>query len=142
MSIRRPSVFRNNDLIFQDSFYFEDENGEELRYVLAKFDGERFNKSSETFDYAPPDSKGGHVVARLDYTLFGKLITIDHWEINWKDEWPLRLAVQYLTYCLYPSSQDYIIRVNKDSYSFWVSEHFIPLSNETDDYLIFNDGHS
>ena len=142
MSIRRPSVFRTNDLVFQDSAFFDGEDGEQLRYVLAKFDGERFNNSLETFDYPGPDSKGGHVVARIDYTLLGSLITIDHWEINWRDDWPLRLATQFLTNCLYPSSQGYTVRVEKESYSFWVSEHFVPLSNESDDYLIFNDGHS
>lgn len=142
MSIRRPSVFRVNDIIFQDSLYFDADNGEQLRCVLAKFDNYRFSRSSETFDYPSPDRKGGHVIARIDYTLGGQVVTIDHWEINWRDDWPLRLAAQFLVHCLYPSSQGFIVKVDKDSEAFWVSEYFIPLSNDPSDYLIFHDGHS
>lgn len=110
---------------------------EEHRYILAKYDGERYELVGQTFDYPSPDFKGGSIVARADYTIEGKLITIDHWEVFWRDEWPLRLAIQFLVNCLYPSSLGYAVRVKKEAYAFWASEWFVPVSNDPDDYLIY-----
>lgn len=137
MAIRRPSVYSNGLFVFQDFLYHEDEEeGAELRYILAKYDGAPYETVGETFDYPAPGLKGGSVVARVDYTIVDKLITIDNWEVYWMDEWPLRLAIQFLTNCLYSKGQGYGVRVNKDAYAFWVSEWFTPLSNDPDDYLI------
>lgn len=135
MAIRRPTVYTNNDFIFQDFFYHEGDT-EELRYIIAKYDGLPYETVAETFDYPTPDLRGGSEVARIDYTVEGKLVTIDSWEINWRDEWPLRLAVQFLTNCLYSQWQGYTVRVRKEAYPFWVSEWFNPLSNDPNDFLI------
>lgn len=138
MAIRRPSVYSQNQFVFQDFFYAED-GPVELRYIQAKYDGEVYTEVGQTFDYTDPELKGGSIVARIDYTVEGKLITIDHWEINWRDEWPLRLAVQFLTNCLYSKWQGYTVRVSKDAYAFWVSEWFTPLTNDPNDFLIKHD---
>lgn len=135
MAIRRPSVFPQNGFVFQDFPYAEDPPAE-YRYLLAKFDGEEYKLVSQTFDYPSPEFKGGSIVARIDYTVEGKLITIDHWEVFWRDEWPLRLSIQYLIHCLYPNSLGYTVRVNKEAYAFWASEWFVPVSNDPDDFLI------
>lgn len=136
MAIRRPSVYSNNQFVFQDFLYAEGEGEEELRYIVAKYDGYIYETVGDTFDRTFPDLKGGSIVARIDYTVLDKLVTIDHWEINWRDEWPLRLATQFLVNCLYSKWQGYTVRVDKDAYPFWVSEWFIPLSNDPDDYLV------
>jgi hypothetical protein len=136
MAIRRESVYRQNLWVIQDFLDFED-GLEQLRYLLVKYDGEPFEKVYETVDQE--DSlKGGNIVARLDYSIIGKLVTIDHWEVFWRDEWPLRLAVQYLTNCLYADRYGFSTRVDKEAYSFWVSEHFTPTSNDPLDYLLQN----
>lgn len=138
MAIRRPSVYSRNQFVFQDFFYCE-EGISESRYILAKYDGEVYETVGETFDYPSPDLKGGHIVARIDYTVEGGIINavkIDHWEVNWRDEWPLRLAFQFLANCLYSRWQGYTIRVEKDAYPFWVSEWFTSLSNDPYDFLI------
>lgn len=135
MAIRRPTVYSKNEFIFQDFFYAEDPP-EEYRYILAKYDGRQYELVGETFDYPSPDLKGGSIVARIDYTVVGKLVTIDHWEVFWRDEWPLRLSAQFLTNCLYSDWSGYSIRVNKDAEAFWVSEWFKPFSNQPNDFLI------
>lgn len=135
MAIRRPSVYKQNQFVFQDFFYCEDETSES-RYIIAKYDGEAFETVGQTFDYPVPDLKGGYQVARIDYTVEGTLVTIDHWEVNWRDEWPLRLAFQFLANCLYSQWQGYSVRVRKDAYAFWASEWFKPLDNEPDGFLI------
>lgn len=135
MALRRPSVYSNNDFVFQDFSYGED-GPAEMRYIEAKYDGYPYETVGETFDYPVPDLKGGHVVARVDYTVEGTLITIDHWEVYWRDEWPLRLTFQFLANCLYSKWQGYTIRVNKEAYPFWVSEWFTPLTNDPNDFLI------
>jgi hypothetical protein len=114
----------------------EDETSES-RYLLAKYDGERYETVSQTFDYPYPELKGGYEVARIDYTLEGTLVTMDHWEVYWRDEWPLRLAFQFLSNCLYPASLGYAIRVNKDAYAFWASEWFTPLTNDPTDFMLY-----
>lgn len=136
MAIRRPSVYSANLFAFQDFFYCEDESSES-RYVLAKYDTAVYETVGQTFDYPSPDLKGGSIVARLDYTIEGKLITIDHWEVFWRDEWPLRLTVQFLINCLYPPVEEYTVRVRKDAYPFWISEAFTALTNDPDDFLVF-----
>ena len=139
MAIRRPSI---SDIgwVYQDFLYATD-GAEEARYIQIKYDGEPFTRVSHTFDYSNPpypdlEQKGGTIVAQLDYTKVGQLITIDSWSVSWRDEWPLRLAVNYLSQCLYPASKNFVTRVQKDeAYAFWVSEQFFPLTNHPDDYL-------
>jgi GH18 family chitinase len=93
-------------------------------------------------------------VGQIDYEINSstRLITIYSWDVNWRDEWPLRLGVNYLSQCLYPDSTGYIIRVAGNQvytsagealedpdnfpYAFWVSERYNPLTNKPDDYLI------
>lgn len=135
MALRKPSVYKQNGFVFQDFPYFQEGN-EELRYILAKWDGYTYETVGQTFDYPSPDLKGGSIVARIDYTVEGKLVTIDHWEINWRDEWPLRLAFQFLANCLYSRWQGYTIRVQEEARAFWVSEWFTSITNDPDSYLI------
>jgi len=135
MAIRRPSVYRQDLFVFQDFLYYED-GPEQGRYILGKYDGEPYELVGQTFDYPSPDFRGGAIVSRIDYTVIGEVVTIDSWEVNWRDEWPLRLAAQFLTNCLYTSGKGYVIRVNKEAYPFWVSENFFPLTNEPDDFLM------
>ena len=111
-----------------------------MRYVVAKWDGEIYDRVSQTFDYSNPpysdaEQKGGDIVAQIDYTLIGKTITIDNWSVNWRDELPLRFAANYLKQCLYPTARGYVIRVDKSAYAFWVSEQFNPVTNDPNDYL-------
>jgi hypothetical protein len=112
-----------------------------LKLIQIKYDGDPFTRVSQTFDYSNPpypdlEQKGGPIVAQLDYTKVGQLVTIDSWDTNWRDEWPLRLAVNYLSQCLYPTSKNFVIRVQKDeAYAFWVSERFLPSTNHPDEYL-------
>ena len=138
MAIRRPSISSPNWL-YQDFLYFED-GAEQQRYIQVKYDGEPYTVISETFDYSNPpysnsDQRGGDIVAQLDYSIIGQTVTIESWDVEWRDEWPLRLAINYLRQCLYPASKGYLIRVNKDAYAFWVSEQFFPVTNLLDDYL-------
>ena len=135
MAIRRPSIYRQDLFAFQDFLHYED-GPEQGRYILGKYDGEPYELLQQTFDYPIPNFRGGGIVSRIDYTLVGNLITVEHWEINWRDEWPLRLAAQILVNCLYPERKGFLVRVNKDAYPFWVSENFFPVTNERDDYLI------
>jgi len=141
MAIRRPSIY-SPTWVYQDFLYL-DSPPEQLRYILVKWDGEIYPRVSETFDYSNPpysdsEQRGGSIVARLDYTLNDKLVTIDSWEVNWRDEWPLRLAINYLVNCLYNPGKDYVIRVIKtpEDIAFWQSEEFTPIINLYDDYLV------
>jgi hypothetical protein len=144
MAIRRPGI-NSPTWLFQDFLYFASGN-EKLRYLQVKWNGEPYERVSWSFDYSDPpysgvDQKGGDIVSQIDYTVVEKLITIDSWSVNWRDEWPLRLAVNYLTNCLYPFSGNWVIRVKKDSPvdPFWVSEFFQPATNEVgpESYLYF-----
>jgi hypothetical protein len=157
MAIRRPSI-ASPEWLFQDFLYQASDllGGPELRYVQVKWDGEPYIRASESFDYSDPpyvgsEQRGGDIVAQVDYTVQGTVVTITDWSINFRDEWPLRLAVNYLTQCLYPAQRGFVIRVvgdqvynqageaieqpNRDPYAFWVSEQFFPLTNRPDDYL-------
>jgi len=127
-------VYREGEFSFQDFPYIEGE-GTSYRYVQVKYDGLPFTSLGETFDSSYPQMKGGHVIARIDYSVTGSLVVIDHWEVNWRDEWPLRLASQYLRNCLYTLSGGFSVKVNKDVYPFWVSENFFPQTNEPYDML-------
>lgn len=103
--------------------------------MVVKQDGEPFERVSESFDFSNPpfsdeDQSGGPIIARIDYTIEGYLVTIDSWETNWRDEWPLRLAANYLRNCKYREFAGYAIQVPKDAYSFWVSEYYSPFSND------------
>ena len=138
MAIRRPSISSPNWL-FQDFLYFED-GAEQQRYIQVKYDREPYTVISETFDYSNPpysnaEQRGGDIVAQLDYSVIGQSVTIESWDVEWRDEFPLRLAVNYIRQCLYPASKGFVIRVNKDAYAFWVSEQFKPVTNLPDDYL-------
>lgn len=133
MAIRRPGI-QSPAWLFQDFLYHEDPPSE-LRYLLVKWDNEPFSRVSETFDYSNPpypdeEQRGGPIVGRIDYTVTGFLITIDSWEVNWRDEWPLRLAANYLRNRLYRELDGYVIEVSTEAYPFWVSEHYHPLSND------------
>lgn len=154
MAIRRPSI-NSPQWLFQDFLYVK-ENDRQLRYLQVKYDGEIFTRISQTYDYSDPpyvgvDQKGGNIVAQIDYTVQGKVITINDWMVNWQDEWPLRLAVNYISQCLYPSVRNFVLRVageevynqsgepiyqpNQSPRAFWVSEQFLPLTNNPDEYL-------
>ena len=138
MAIRRPGI-NNLGWLYQDFLYAKD-GVEQLRCVQIKYDGEPYTRISQTFDYSNPpysdsEQRGGSIVAQIDYTLVGLTVTIDSWDVNWRDEWPLRLASNYIRQCLYPASKGFLVRVNKDAYAFWVSEQFLPLTNLPDDYL-------
>jgi hypothetical protein len=138
MAIRRPGI-NSPTWLYQDFLYHQ--NGEEqLRYVQVKWDGEIYDRVSQTFDYSNPpypdaDQRGGSIVAQIDYTVIGKTVTIDDWSVNWQDEWPLRLAANYLRQCLYSSAKGYVVRVDKTAYAFWVSEQFNPVTNDPNDFL-------
>jgi hypothetical protein len=133
MAIRRPSI-SSPAWLFQDFLYL-DNSPEQLRYLQVKWDGEPYTRVSQSFDFSNPpydddEQRGGFIVAQVDYTIEGYLVTIDQWDVNWRDEWPLRLAANYLQNCLYRQEEGYVIQVAKDAYSFWVSEYFFPVSNE------------
>ena len=138
MAIRRPSLY-SPSWLYQDFLYAENPP-EQLRYLQVKWDRTPFERVSHSFDYSDPpysdgDQRGGPIVAQIDYTLNGKVITIDSWETNWRDEWPLRAAVNYLTNCMYPAVRGYVVQVPDEAHAFWVSEGFVPITNEPFNYL-------
>lgn len=158
MAIRRPSI-ASPEWLFQDFLYQASDllGGPELRYVQIKWDGEVYTRQSQTFDYSDPpfvgpEQRGGSIVGQIDYTVQGNVITINDWSVNWRDEWPLRLGVNYLTQCLYPATRGFVIRVqgqevynqagepipvaDKAAYAFWVSEQYSPVTNNPNDYLL------
>ena len=109
MAIRRPSI-SSPDWLFQDFLYQASDvlGGSELRYLQIKWDGEVFTRRSQSFDYANPpyptdEERGGPIVGQIDYEVNAstRLITIYSWEVNWRDEWPLRLGVNFIIQCLY-----------------------------------------
>jgi hypothetical protein len=145
MAIRRPSI-SSPEWLFQDFSYSEDPAGNS-RYIQVKWDGKPFTRVSQSFDFSDPpfvgsEQRGGSIVAQLDYTVEEKLITIDQWSVNWRDELPLRLAINYLSNCLYSYGKGWVIRVLKDTeaYAFFVSEYFYPFTNEVgpETYLYFS----
>jgi hypothetical protein len=154
MAIRRPSI-DSPTWLFQDFAYLETIE-QQQRYLQVKWDGEPYSRQSQSFDYSDPpyvgpEQRGGNIVAQVDYTVQGKVVTIDDWFVNWRDEWPLRLAMNYLTQCLYSAPKGFVTRVagnevynqagepiqqpNRDPNAFWVSEQFFPLTNLPNDYL-------
>ena len=160
MAIRRPSI-ASPEWLFQDFLYQEATGlgGSELRYIQVKWDGEVYERVSQSFDYSDPpyvgpEQRGGSIVGQIDYDVNAstRLITIYSWAVNWRDEWPLRLGVNYISQCLYPPDSGYTIRVAGNEvynqagstidipsnfpYAFWVSEQYNPLSNEPDSYLV------
>ena len=157
MAIRRPSI-SSPEWLFQD-FLYQAIPGSEERYLQVKWDGEVYTRVSQSFDYSDPpyvgpEQRGGNIVAQIDYTVSGSVITINDWWVDWRDEWPLRLAVNYITQCLYPSEKGFVIFVRgqevynqagevvsvatKEPYAFWVSEQYNPITNKPNDYLIRN----
>jgi len=160
MAIRRPSI-ASPEWLFQDFLYQGTDllGGLELRYIEVKWDGQVYERVSQSFDYSNPpyvgpEQRGGSIVARIDYEVnySTRLITIYSWEVNWRDEFPLRLGVNYITQCLYPTTRKYTMRVSGDQvynqsgdvietpnnapYAFWASEQFTPITNSPNDYLI------
>lgn len=160
MAIRRPSI-SSPDWLFQDFLYQESSvlGGNDLRYLQIKWDGEPYAVQSQSFDYSNPpyigpEQRGGSIVGQIDYDInvSTRLVTIYAWAVNWRDEWPLRLGLTYLTQCLYPPSSGYTVRVvgdevynqacdviespNNFPYAFWVSERYDPLTNKPNDYLV------
>jgi hypothetical protein len=160
MAIRRPSI-SSPDWLFQDFLYQPAANpgGVELRYLQIKWDGEEYSYESESFDYSNPpyisaEQHGGSIVGQINYdiNLSTKLVTVYSWSVNWRDEWPLRLALNYLSQCLYDFQSGYTVRVVGDEvytslgevlekpghfpYAFWISEQYNPLSNEPNSYLV------
>jgi hypothetical protein len=156
MAIRRPSI-SSPEWLFQDFLYQETPDGQD-RYVQVKWDGRVYERVSATYDYSNPpysnsEQRGGSIVAQLDYTVSGTLVTITGWSVNWQDEWPLRLAINYIRNCLYDPAQGYVIRAvggevyaqsgeaipvaTTDPRAFWVSEGFLPVSSLPNDYLIY-----
>jgi len=138
MAIRRPSI-SSPDWLFQDFLYHE-EDGIQYRHIQVKWDGEVYERVSPSFDYSNPpysnsEQRGGNIVCQVDYTVAGKVVTILEWFVNWRDEWPLRQASIHLTNCLYSVGKGYVHQVAKDPYAFWVSEGFVPVTNEPNDYL-------
>lgn len=154
MAIRRPSI-STPQWVLQDFLYQETPEGSE-RYIQVKWDGEVYSTVSQTFDYSNPpysdwEQRGGHIVAQLDYSVLNKAVTVTGWSVNWQDEWPLRVAFNYLTNCLYSSRNGFLIgavgkevykpdgtpvRMGvKDPYAFLVSEQYLPLTNNLDGYL-------
>lgn len=157
MAIRRPSINSPNWL-FQDFLYQPAPmpGAPELRYLQVKWDGEIYTRVSESFDYSDPpfvgpEQRGGSIVAQVDYTVQGTAVTITDWFVNFRDEWPLRLASNYLIQCLYSADRGYVVRVagdevynragepiteaNKSAYAFWVSEQYFPVTNFPNDFL-------
>jgi hypothetical protein len=159
MAIRRPSI-SSPEWLFQDFLYQGSDllGGPELRYLQIKWDGTPYTRVSQSFDYSDPpfvgaEQRGGSIVGQIDYELnvSARLVTIYAWNVNFRDEWPLRLGVNYITQCLYPLVKGYVIRVvggevynqagevieeaNKEPYAFWVSERYNPITNRPNDYL-------
>lgn len=155
MSIRRPSI-SSPEWLFQDFAYQNPLLGSAERYLQVKWSGEPFERISQTYDYSDPPfsgtaQRGGEIVAQIDYTVNNKLVTINDWFVNWRDDYPLRLAAIHLRNCLYPPTR-FAIRVagdevynqagepvlnpRKDPFAFWVSEEFSPTSNNPNDYLL------
>ena len=160
MAIRRPSI-ASPEWLFQDVLYQASDllGGDELRYVQIKWDGEVYERVSQSYDYSDPpyigpEQRGGSIVGQIDYAVNAstRLVTIYSWSVNWRDEWPLRLGANYLAQCLYPGIRGYTVRVagnevynqageaieqpNKDPYAFWVSEQYLPITNKPNDYLL------
>ena len=160
MAIRRPSI-SSPEWLFQDFLYQESDllGAPELRYVQVKWDGEIYERLSQSFDYSDPpfvgpEQRGGSIVGQIDYEVNAstRLVTIYSWSVTWQDEWPLRLGMNYITQCLYPSVRKYVVRVagdqvynqagepidtaNRDPYAFWVSEQYFPVTNKPNDYLL------
>lgn len=154
MAIRRPGI-NAPTWLYQD-FLYSQESDRQLRYLQVKWDGKFFDRVSESFDYSNPpypnsEQRGGPIVAQINYTVQGTVITVNDWDLNWRDEWPLRLGVNYLTQCLYPTEKNFVIRVasgevynqagdpitvvDHSPYAFWVSEQIFPATNAPDDYL-------
>ena len=119
MAIRRPSI-SSPEWLFQDFLYQEAAGlgGTELRYLQIKWDGDPYTRVSQSFDYSDPpykgpEQRGGSIVGQIDYdvNVSTRVVTIYAWSVNWRDEWPLRLGVNYISQCLYNSSDGYLIRV-------------------------------
>jgi hypothetical protein len=151
MAIRRPSI-SSPQWLFQDFLYLS-EPGKESRFLQVKLRPEPYIQPPGSADLSqPPCAQWGDIVGQIDYELSDKVVTITNWEVNWRDEYPIRLGVNYLANCLYRSSLGYVLLVagaevyanngepipvaGRDPNAFWVSENFFPPTNKPDDYLI------
>ena len=87
----------------------------------------------------PPETKRdlfNNEVASIEYEVQDTLITIVGWQHTWRDEWPIRLGLNYLTNCLYRPGRGFVFRVIKDPIAFWQSERFLPLGGHYDPYVV------
>jgi hypothetical protein len=99
-----------------------------FKSLKIKYTEEPIQNKSELFN---------NEVAAIHYEVQDKIITIVAWDnYNWRDEWPIRLGLNYLTNCLYRPGYGYIFRVVKDPIAFWQSERFLPLGGHYDPYLV------
>jgi hypothetical protein len=151
MAIRRPGI-SSPRWLFNDFLYLA-EPGKESRSLQVILGDEPYVQTPQTPDFSqPPCAQRGDVVGQINYEKASQVITITDWEINWRDEFPIRVGVNYLANCLYRSSLGYVLLVagdevyssagdpipvaGRDPYAFWVSENFFPPTNKPDDYLI------
>ena len=90
---------------------------------------ELFNNEVASIEYEVEDAPGVGLGR-------GKIVTIVAWQHTWRDEWPIRLGMNYLTNCLYRPGYGVVFRVVKDPIAFWQSERFLPLGGHYDPYLV------
>jgi hypothetical protein len=92
---------------------------------------ELFNNETASIEYEVQSMPGGLLGAP-------KLVTIVGWQHTWRDEWPIRLGLSYLTNCLFRPGvgAGTVFRVMKDPIAFWQSERFLPLGGHYDPYLV------
>ncbi len=85
---------------------------------------ELFNNEVASIEYEVQNAPGAGLGR-------GKIITIVAWQnYNWRDEWPIRLGLNYLTNCLYRPGYGVVFRVVKDPIAFWQSERFLPIDHQ------------
>ena len=141
MAIRKPSIYSDN-WFYQDLLDGEDPPFQYRRVVVRDSEGYPYTRKSQLYDYSNPpytnnEQRAGNIVAELYYVIAPGIITIEDTFLNWRDEWPIRLAVNYLTNCLYPPGKNYQIQVSKKAYAFWVSESFKPYDNDPESPLVY-----
>ena len=131
MAIRKPGR-HSGEWFFEDVLEYEvTEPGSttptQFWSLKIKYFEEPPTQQSETFN---------NEVASIEYEVQGKLITIVDWNnYNWRDEWPIRLGVNYLCNCLYRPGHQFLFRTVKDPIAFWQSERFLPIGGHLDPFL-------
>lgn len=99
----------------------------QFRSLKIKFFNEPVSNKRELFN---------NEVGSIEYEVQDRLVTIVAWQHTWRDEWPIRLGLSYLTNCLYRPGRGIVFRVIKDPIAFWQSERFLPLGGHYDPYLV------